>query len=168
MTADDYSGYLAPANGVPNLSVDKDFDDSTSKESESKLNAPITVLPKKKHTKLNDIGITKTSTETPLSTTTSALTTTIKPTTTESKKIHRNSNQGFRGQSLISEINPDVKRTTMREHLRGLVEIIEMTTQSNELKPENIPVPSIRNGYIKIKAHTTSALNDTSSALSVG
>uniref|UniRef100_A0AC34QLV7 Uncharacterized protein n=1 Tax=Panagrolaimus sp. JU765 TaxID=591449 RepID=A0AC34QLV7_9BILA len=157
-TADDYSGYNSPANGVPNFTVDKDFEDSSSKERENDQRTPQTVRPLMtiKRTKQRKTTTTTTPTTTP--STTPTTTTSTDPTTTRGSMVKslKVQHKGFRGQSLVAEI--DVQRTTMQESATGLVEIVEMTTPLTTTKSTSEPV--LKSGFIRIRPHNR-ALNGT-------
>ena len=170
-TADEYTGPILPANGVTNVLVDKNSKETPKTRKPLFLN---TVRPSKEVSRrpkawpkniatmittkaLRQKESTKafTTKTTPITkatlptlTTRAARTTTPKPRT-----------NGFRGKSLVSEIDPDIKRTTMKESSTGLVEIVEMTTPT--IQTSITTERNLRSGFIKIKAHSIIAANGT-------
>lgn len=165
-TADDYSGYNSPVNGVPNFSIDKDFEDSLSKEKENSQRTPQTVRPLtgSKRTKQRKTTTTTTTMSTTVQLTTSTTTTTMAPTTTRESMVKslKIQHKGFRGQSLVAEI--DVHRTTMKESATGLVEVVEMTTPLTTTKFTSEPF--LKSGFIRIRPHNR-ALNGTKNSFPV-
>uniref|UniRef100_A0A7E4W2H2 DB domain-containing protein n=1 Tax=Panagrellus redivivus TaxID=6233 RepID=A0A7E4W2H2_PANRE len=172
-TAEDYSHYGSAVNGVTNLSGDKDFDTSISKEvgdgTKHRDDSMKRIIPRGKTTR----RATTPTTPRPTTTTTSKpqqqrlRTTSVKSesvilNTRKSETINPN---GFRGRSFVAEVDPDQKRTTMAESAMGVVKVVESTT------PETSPPPttsasastttaaststtttSIVNGFVRIKA----------------
>uniref|UniRef100_A0AC35FM54 Uncharacterized protein n=1 Tax=Panagrolaimus sp. PS1159 TaxID=55785 RepID=A0AC35FM54_9BILA len=138
-TAEDYSQYDV-VNGVPNVAVDKDFDDSIILDPIKTTNPKLVGLPKMKKSVYDQIQKLPQNDEKP-------------------RKAQKQRRGGFKGQSFISEIDPNQKRTTMSEVNFETTTSIPPSTTTRRLV--TLSSSTVKNGYIRIKAQPRVALNGT-------